>query len=240
VSAHRSAINHSIPPPPSDTYDSDHPFRLLVRPAGRSEAGDYGLSPTLYTYSSLSTVYRKFIDANTDLYRTPYPPSNLEPLLLLHPLSIPPTSFRTPYGDPLPYYELLRTCQDPLRRPPTFLRTTTDLSRPLTETPCPPANHYGPVNRRYGPSQDLSNYYGPVNRFYGPLQDLPHPLQATTTRYVLHYTHSMADLSKQVDEGQKKWRQGVDVTSTSDVNDYINFKILEYGYYELLNDDLWE
>ena len=24
------------------------------------------------------------------------------------------------------------------------------------------------------------------------------------------------------------------------VNDYINFKILKYGYYKLLNNDLWE
>jgi hypothetical protein len=48
----------------------------------------------------------------------------------------------------------------------------------------------------------------------------------------------MADLSKQVDKGQKKWRQGVDVTSASDVNDYIKFKILEYGYFKLINDDL--
>jgi hypothetical protein len=50
----------------------------------------------------------------------------------------------------------------------------------------------------------------------------------------------MADISKQVSEGQKKWRQGVDVTSTNDVNDYISFKILEYRYFELMNDDLWE
>jgi len=28
--------------------------------------------------------------------------------------------------------------------------------------------------------------------------------------------------------------------SIDDVNDYINFKILEYGHYKLLNDDLWE
>ena len=50
----------------------------------------------------------------------------------------------------------------------------------------------------------------------------------------------MADISKQVSEGQKKWRQGVDLTSTNDVNDYIKFKILEYEYYKLMNDDLWE
>ena len=28
--------------------------------------------------------------------------------------------------------------------------------------------------------------------------------------------------------------------SIDGVNDYINFKILRYGYYKLLNDDLWE
>jgi hypothetical protein len=28
--------------------------------------------------------------------------------------------------------------------------------------------------------------------------------------------------------------------SANGVNDYINFKILEYGHYKLLNDDLWE
>ena len=28
--------------------------------------------------------------------------------------------------------------------------------------------------------------------------------------------------------------------SIPDVNNYIKFKILEYGYYKLINDDLWE
>jgi len=28
--------------------------------------------------------------------------------------------------------------------------------------------------------------------------------------------------------------------STDNVNNYINFKILEYGHYKLLNNDLWE
>jgi hypothetical protein len=50
----------------------------------------------------------------------------------------------------------------------------------------------------------------------------------------------MADISKQIDEGQKKWRQGVDVTSTNDVNNYIKFKVFKYGHYKLLNNDLWE
>ena len=50
----------------------------------------------------------------------------------------------------------------------------------------------------------------------------------------------MADIRKQVSEGQKKWSQGVDLTSTDDVNNYIEFKILEYGHYNFMNDDLWE
>jgi len=50
----------------------------------------------------------------------------------------------------------------------------------------------------------------------------------------------MADISKQVSEGQKKWRQGVDVTSINNVNDYISFKILKYRYFKLINDNLWE
>ena len=50
----------------------------------------------------------------------------------------------------------------------------------------------------------------------------------------------MADISKQVSEGQKKWSQGVDLTSISDVNDYIKFKVIKYGYYNFINDDMWE
>ena len=150
------------------------------------EVGDYGLLPTLYTYLSLSTVYRKFIDANTDLYKTPYPPSNLKPLLLLHPPLTPPTSFQTPY-------------EDPLRRPPTLLRTTTD----------------------------------PLTAFTDPTRPLPPATHHTTL-------HSMADISKQVSEGQKKWSQGVDLTSIDNVNDYIKFKILEYRHYNFINNDIWE
>ena len=50
----------------------------------------------------------------------------------------------------------------------------------------------------------------------------------------------MADLRKQVDEGQDKWRQGVNFISIINVNDYIKFKILEYGYFKLINNNLWE
>ena len=48
----------------------------------------------------------------------------------------------------------------------------------------------------------------------------------------------MADISKQISEGQRKWSQGVDLMSVNGVNDYINFKIFEYGHYKLLNDNL--
>jgi len=50
----------------------------------------------------------------------------------------------------------------------------------------------------------------------------------------------MADLRKQVDKGQKKWRQEADLTFIPDVNNYIKFKVLEYEYFKLINVDLWE
>jgi len=50
----------------------------------------------------------------------------------------------------------------------------------------------------------------------------------------------MADISKQINEGQEKWSQGVDLTSINNVNNYIKFKVLKYGHYKLINDDLWE
>ena len=49
----------------------------------------------------------------------------------------------------------------------------------------------------------------------------------------------MADISKQISD-QKKWSQGVDLTSINGVNNYINFKIFKYGHYKLLNNNLWE
>ena len=48
----------------------------------------------------------------------------------------------------------------------------------------------------------------------------------------------MADTSKQIDKGQEKQSQGVDLMSISDVNNYIKYKTLEYGHYKLLNDNL--
>ena len=90
------------------------------------------------------------------------------------------------------------------------------LLQDLTETPYPSANHY-----RYQP----------------PLQTTARPLPPT-----MYYTtlYSMADLRKQVNKGQEKWRQEVDLTSITDVNNYIKFKVLEYKYFKLINDNLWE
>ena len=50
----------------------------------------------------------------------------------------------------------------------------------------------------------------------------------------------MANISKQVSEGQKKWSQGVDLMSTNDVNDYIQFKLLKYGHFKPMNNNIWE
>ena len=57
------------------------------------------------------------------------------------------------------------------------------------------------------------------------------------TRHVLY---SMADMSKQINKGQEKWSQGVNLTSITDVNNYIKFKVLKYEYFKLINNDLWE
>jgi hypothetical protein len=50
----------------------------------------------------------------------------------------------------------------------------------------------------------------------------------------------MATLQTQVNEGQKKWETGIDLTSTTTVTEYLKFKLLEYEYYNFKDDDLWE
>ena len=64
--------------------------------------------------------------------------------------------------------------------------------------------------------------------------------KTSSTYYVLHYIYSIVDISKQVNKGQEKWRQGVNLTSIPDVNNYIKFKVLKYKYFKLINVDLWE
>jgi hypothetical protein len=48
----------------------------------------------------------------------------------------------------------------------------------------------------------------------------------------------MTTLKQQVKDGQLKWRKGVDPTDTNSANEYIEFRLLEYEYYDL-KDDLW-
>ena len=147
VSAHRSAITQHLP---QAIHDSDHPFNPSTTCWKVRRWRITDLSLTLYTYSSFNTVYQKFIDTNTDLYRTPYPqpPLNLEPLFLLHPLLIPPTPFQTPFQTPHPSANHYR-----------------------------PVNHlYGPLQNLIKTSYPLANHYRPVNRLYRPPKDLLHPL----------------------------------------------------------------
>ena len=73
----------------------------------------------------------------------------------------------------------------------------------------------------------------PPTAFTDPTRPLP-----PATYYTI--LHSMADISKQISEGQKKWSQGVDFTSINDINNYIKFKILEYRHYNFTNDNIWE
>jgi len=54
----------------------------------------------------------------------------------------------------------------------------------------------------------------------------------------------MADIRAQVEAGQEKWGKGIDVqsnkTTTTDIDDFIKFKTLEYKDADLKDDDLWE
>ncbi|RKF81069.1 hypothetical protein GcM1_186004, partial [Golovinomyces cichoracearum] len=49
-----------------------------------------------------------------------------------------------------------------------------------------------------------------------------------------------SDLETQVDEGQKKWTTGPDITNKVDTNDYIKFKLVVYEYFDAKGFDLWE
>jgi hypothetical protein len=74
-------------------------------------------------------VYRKFIDANTDLYRTPYPPTNY-------------------YGPVNRRYGLLQDLLNyygPIKTPYGY--------------PHPSINYYGPANYFYGPYKTTTTRY---------------------------------------------------------------------------------
>ena len=98
------------------------------------------------------------------------------------------------------------------------------------ETPYPSITHYGPIKTSYGdllPSCELLRTRQPLLR---TPQDLYHPLRTTL--------YNMADISKQVNKGQKKWWQGVNIISIYNVNNYIKFKTLKYKYFKLINNNL--
>ena len=50
----------------------------------------------------------------------------------------------------------------------------------------------------------------------------------------------MTTLEQQVKERRPKWSQGVDPTDTNSVIEYIEYKMLEYEYFDFLDVDLWE
>ena len=50
--------------------------------------------------------------------------------------------------------------------------------------------------------------------------------------------YNIVDISKQINEGQEKWSQRVNLMSITDINNYIKFKVLEYGYFKLINNNL--
>ncbi len=52
----------------------------------------------------------------------------------------------------------------------------------------------------------------------------------------------MTDIRQQVKEGQQKWGRGINIDSNdiniTDINDFIQFKILEYKAYNLKDNKL--
>ena len=54
----------------------------------------------------------------------------------------------------------------------------------------------------------------------------------------------MTDISQQVKEGQKKWSKGINIDpddiNITDINDFIQFKILKYKVYDFKDNEMWE
>ena len=53
----------------------------------------------------------------------------------------------------------------------------------------------------------------------------------------------MSDL-EEIKAGRGRWLKGIDLSdkdiTTKEADDYINFKILEYQYYDFKDEELWE
>ena len=54
----------------------------------------------------------------------------------------------------------------------------------------------------------------------------------------------ITDISQQVREGQKKQSKGINIDpnniNITDINDFIQFKILEYEAYDFKDSEMWE
>ena len=54
----------------------------------------------------------------------------------------------------------------------------------------------------------------------------------------------MTDISQQVKKGQKKWSKGINIDpddiNITNINDFIQFKILEYKVYDFKDNKMWE
>ena len=52
------------------------------------------------------------------------------------------------------------------------------------------------------------------------------------------------DISQQVKEGQKKWSKGINIDpddiNITDINNFIQFKILEYKVYNFKDNEMWK
>jgi hypothetical protein len=54
----------------------------------------------------------------------------------------------------------------------------------------------------------------------------------------------MADVRERIKEGQSRWKDGIDAQSEDvdkeEINEFIQYKHLEYEAYKMMDDDLWE
>jgi len=175
ISERAQISNHSIPP--RAIHDSDHPFISYYDLPEDQEVGDCGLYHHLcILIQVLVRFYQEVIDANTDLYGTPYP------------------------------HSLWTLNQRPTRRTSHLLgiRTPFDPSNPLRTSP-PPTDYYGPAILPCGPPRTPSTRYEalpPATSFFRPFTPLlrtvirpllpatspSHLLQATLTHHGLLLT----------------------------------------------------
>jgi hypothetical protein len=148
---------------------------------------------------------------------------------------------------PPPLYDIFeypsRTLYKPLHSLQAFL-TRYKTPPPTTSLPYSLQDPFHPLQASFDPLHPLADHYTPPTYYKPlsyPLQDPPTYYKPSSTLYTPYgrvTLHNIADISKQIDNGQKKWRQGVDLTSIENVNDYIKFKILKYEYFKFINNDL--